>query len=225
MRSEDLLAAVFPAQVACQDNAMPGDIEVPGHPLVFETMRDSLTEAMDVEGCKDLLDGINNGNIQIFGRDTVQPSAFSQQILNAMPYAFLDDAPLEERRARAVSLRRALPNDSRDLSALDPTAIEQESTNAWPRVQNADELHDALLVLGVLPESIGLASAAQDDTAPIERWFQSLIQSFQNYPTGIIHVLFQKIPAGLTVPANFTKKALCIYFKESWMLHLIGFRQ
>lgn len=181
MRSEDLLAAVFPAQVACQDNAMPGDIEVPGHPLVFETMRDCLTEAMDVEGCKDLLDGINNGNIEIFGRDTVQPSAFSQQILNAMPYAFLDDAPLEERRARAVSLRRALPNDSRDLSALDPTAIEQESTNAWPRVQNADELHDALLVLGVLPESIGLASAAQDDTAPIERWFQSLIEAGRAY--------------------------------------------
>ncbi|MCH7713850.1 MAG: DEAD/DEAH box helicase, partial [Chloroflexi bacterium] len=130
MRSEDLLAAVFPAQVACQDNAMPGDIEVPGHPLVFETMRDCLTEAMDVEGCKELLSGISDGSIEIFGRDTVQPSAFSHQILNAAPYAFLDDAPLEERRARAVSLRRALPEDSRDLSALDPAAIQRESANA-----------------------------------------------------------------------------------------------
>lgn len=174
MRSEDLLAAVFPAQVACQDNTMPGDIELPDHPLVFETMRDCLTEAMDVEGCKELLGGISDGKIEIFGRDTVQPSAFSHQILNAMPYAFLDDAPLEERRARAVSLRRALPGDSRDLSALDPAAIERESANAWPRMQDADELHDALLVLGVLPEPVALASAAKDGMGAIEAWFQSL---------------------------------------------------
>ena len=175
MRSEDLLAAVFPDQVACQDNAMPGDIEIPNHPLVFETMRDCLTEAMDVEGCKDLLGGIGDGSIEIFGRDTVQPSAFSHQILNAMPYAFLDDAPLEERRARAVSLRRALPDDSRDLSALNPTAIESESANAWPRMQNADELHDALLVLGVLPKSTTLASASDDGMGAIEQWFESLM--------------------------------------------------
>ena len=174
MRSEDLLAAVFPAQVACQDTAMPGDIKVPEHPLVFETMRDCLTEAMDVEGCKKLLGGITDGSIEIFGRDTVQPSAFSHQILNAMPYAFLDDAPLEERRARAVSLRRALPEDSRDLSALDPAAIECESANAWPRMQDPDELHDALLVLGVLLESTALACAAIDGTGAITEWFQSL---------------------------------------------------
>ena len=174
MRSEDLLAAIFPAQVACQDNAMPGDIEIPEHPLVFETMRDCLTEAMDVEGCKELLGGITDGSIEIFGRDTVQPSVFSHQILNAMPYAFLDDAPLEERRARAVSLRRALPEDSRDLSALDPAAIECESVNAWPRMQDPDELHDALLVLGVLPESTALACAAIDGTGAITEWFQSL---------------------------------------------------
>jgi len=181
MRSEDLLAAVFPAQVACQDNAMPGDIELPDHPLVFETMRDCLTEAMDVEGCKDLLGGISDGKIEIFGRDTVQPSAFSHQILNAMPYAFLDDAPLEERRARAVSLRRALPEDSRDLSALDPAAIERESANAWPRMQDADELHDALLVLGVLPESIAMASAAKDGMGAVEVWFQSLMADGRVY--------------------------------------------
>ena len=175
IRSEDLLAAVFPDQVACQDNAVPGDIEIPDHPLVFETMRDCLTEATDVEGCKDLLCGIGDGSIEIFGRDTVQPSAFSHQIPNAMPYAFLDDAPLEERRARAVSLRRALPEDSRNLSALNPTAIESESANAWPRMQNADELHDALLVLGVLPESTALASASNDGMGAIEQWFESLM--------------------------------------------------
>ena len=181
MRSEDLLAAVFPAQVACQDNAMPGDIELPDHPLVFETMRDCLTEAMDVEGCKELLGGIADGSIEIFGRDTVQPSAFSHQILNAAPYAFLDDAPLEERRARAVSLRRALPEDSRDLSALDPSAIERETANAWPRMRDADELHDALLVLGVLPESTALASATQDGMGPINQWFDSLVASDRAY--------------------------------------------
>ena len=181
MRSDDLLAAVFPAQVACQDNAMPGDIEVPDHPLVFETMRDCLTEAMDVEGCKELLGGIGDGSIEIFGRDTVQPSAFSHQILNAAPYAFLDDAPLEERRARAVSLRRALPEDSRDLSALDPSAIQRETANAWPRMRHADELHDALLVLGVLPESTALASAVEDDMGPIEQWFESLVASDRAY--------------------------------------------
>ena len=181
MRSEDLLAAVFPAQVACQDNAMPGDIELPDHPLVFETMRDCLTEAMDVEGCKELLGGISDGNIEIFGRDTVQPSAFSHQILNAMPYAFLDDAPLEERRARAVSLRRALPEDSRDLSALDPAAIEHESANAWPRMQDPDELHDALLVLGVLPESQALASAVEEGMGAIGQWFQVLAEAGRVY--------------------------------------------
>ena len=118
MRSDDLLAAVFPEQVACQDNAMPGDIEVPDHPLVFETVRDCLTEAMDVEGLKSVLAAIESGEIEVYARDTVQPSVFAHQLLNTMPYAFLDEAPLEERRARAVPLRRALP-DASDLTALD----------------------------------------------------------------------------------------------------------
>ncbi len=151
MRSDDLLAAVFPAQVQCQDNAMPGDIEPPDHPLVFETTRDCLTEAMSLEGLKNILASIRSGAIEVFACDTVQPSVFAHQILNAMPYAFLDDAPLEERRARAVSLRRALPEDARDLSALDPDAIRAESAYAWPAIRNADELHDALLTLGVAP--------------------------------------------------------------------------
>ena len=151
MRSEDLLAAVFPAQVQCQDNAAPGDIEPPDHPLVFETTRDCLTEAMSLEGLKRVLGSIRSGEIEVLAKDTVQPSVFAHQILNAMPYAFLDDAPLEERRARAVSLRRALPDDARDLSALDPDAIREESAYAWPAIRDADELHDALLTLGVVP--------------------------------------------------------------------------
>ena len=174
MRSDDLLAAVFPAQVACQDNAPPGDIEIPDHPLVFETLRDCLTEASDLEGCQSLLSGIETGDIEIFGRDTIQPSVFSHQILNAMPYAFLDDAPLEERRARAVSLRRALPDDARDLGRLDPEAVRQESDNAWPRIRDADELHDALLTLGVLPDGEDGLDRPAMAGLPLRLWLEQL---------------------------------------------------
>ena len=153
IRSDDLLAAVFPAAAACQDNAPPGAyVEPPDHPLVFETVRDCLTEALDAEGMTRLLRKIEDGEIEVFGKDTVQPSAFSHQILNAMPYAFLDDAPLEERRARAVTLRRALPEDSRDLGALSPDAIAEEAAYAWPAIRDLDEMHDALLSLGVLAD-------------------------------------------------------------------------
>ena len=177
MRSDDLLAAVFPAQVACQDNAPPGDVEIPDHPLVFETLRDCLTEASDLEGCQALLSAIEAGSIEVYGRDTVQPSVFSHQILNAMPYAFLDDAPLEERRARAVPLRRALPEDSRDLGRLDPEAIRVESESAWPRVRDPDELHDALLTLVVLPDGPeGLSRPVMADL-PLTAWLEQLASS------------------------------------------------
>ena len=184
MRSDDLLAGVFPAQVACQDNAMPGDIEPPDHPLVFETIRDCLTEAMDIAGQKGVLAGIENGDIEIYGRETVQPSVFAHQILNAMPYAFLDDAPLEERRARAVTLRRALPDDSRDLASLDPTAIKEESEIAWPRIRDADELHDALLSLGILPENVALKKAHATNSLNISRWFHDLTKSGRAFRLG-----------------------------------------
>ena len=174
MRSDDLLAAVFPAQVACQDNADPGDIEIPDHPLVFETMRDCLTEAMDLDGLREVLAGIERGDIEVHALDTVQPSVFAHQILNAMPYSFLDDAPLEERRARAVPLRRALPEDSADLGALDPKAIEEESDNAWPRIRDPDELHDALLVLGILPEPDALTLNRRPLPVDAAEWFSEL---------------------------------------------------
>ena len=177
MRSDDLLAAVFPAQVQCQDNAGPEDIEPPDHPLVFETTRDCLSEAMNLEGLKNVLEDIRVGTIEVFAKDTVQPSVFTHQILNAMPYAFLDDAPLEERRARAVSLRRALPEDARDLSALDPTAIREEAAFAWPAIRDADELHDALLTLRVAPLN---ELASRTETASREmllRWLEELAQA------------------------------------------------
>ena len=150
MRCDDLLAAVFPAQTQCQDNNPGGDIEVPDHPLTFETLRDCLEEALDVEGLRGVLGEIEAGRIEILARDTPQPSVFAHALLNAMPYAFLDDAPLEERRARAVSLRRALP-ESGDLGRLDPAAIRAASEDAWPRPRDAEELHEALLGLTLLP--------------------------------------------------------------------------
>ena len=154
MRSDDLLAAVFPAAAACQDNLPPGGrVEPPDHPLVFETLRDCLTEALDAEGMIETLRRVESGEIEVFGKDTPQPSAFSHQLLNAMPYAFLDDAPLEERRARAVTLRRALPDDARELGALSPDAIAEEHAWAWPAVRDADEMHDALLSLIVLADA------------------------------------------------------------------------
>ena len=176
MRSDDLLAAVFPAQVACQDNAPPGDIEVPDHPLVFETLRDCLTEAMDLDGFQGVLDDIVRGEIEVFARDTVQPSAFSHQILNAMPYAFLDDeGEIAERRSRAVALRRALPEDTRDLAALDESAIAQAARDAWPLVRDADELHDALLSLGMMPEAD--LERGPGDSPAVHSWLAELTEA------------------------------------------------
>ena len=181
MRSEDLLAAVFPAQVQCQDNA-PGEvIDPPDHPLVFETIRDCLTEAMDLPGLQNVLATIEAGNIEVYARDTVQPSVFCHQILNAMPYAFLDDAPLEERRARAVTLRRALPEDARELGRLDDSAIAEEHANAWPPIRDADELHDALLNLGILPETDADGDRGQSDSRRMAGWFADLAAAGRAY--------------------------------------------
>ena len=133
MRADDLLAAVFPAQVACQDNAPGGPIEVPDQPIVRQTVRDCLSEAMDVERLRDVLQRIERGEIRLHARDTTEPSPFSHEVLNAKPYAFLDDAPLEERRARALSLRRTLPEHQRDLGALDEAAIARVVEEARPQ--------------------------------------------------------------------------------------------
>ena len=150
MRAEDLLAAVFPAQLACGDNR-PGPIEPPDHPLVQETLGNCLTEAMDAAGLQTVLEAIESGAIRTRAAETAAPSPMSHEILNANPYAFLDDAPLEERRARAVSLRRTDPDLAAGIGALDPDAIAEVRRQAWPDARDADEVHDALLTLGVLP--------------------------------------------------------------------------
>ncbi len=150
MRAEDLLAAVFPAQVACQENAT-GPIEVPDHPLVRQTIVDCLTEAMDAPRLHGILERMERGEIRLHARDTTEPSPFSHEILNAKPYAYLDDAPLEERRTRAVSLRRTLPEHQRDLGALDAEAIARVVAEAAPAPRDADELHDVLHGLVATP--------------------------------------------------------------------------
>ncbi len=152
IRSDDLLASVFPDVAACQEN-IEGDIKIPDHPLIAEVMKDVLTEAMDLEGLKDLLRAMADGSIQCIAVDTPVPSQFSHEILNANPYAFLDDAPLEERRARAVEMRRILPESVlEEVGKLDPAAIAQVREEAWPDVRDADELHDVLHTLIALPE-------------------------------------------------------------------------
>jgi ATP-dependent helicase Lhr and Lhr-like helicase len=153
MRSDDLLASVFPDAAACFEN-IEGERKIPDHPLVSEVMKDVLTEAMDIDGLKSVLSGLSDGRIRCIAVDTPVPSQFSHEILNANPYAYLDDAPLEERRARAVQMRRMLPESVlEEVGGLDPAAIAQVREEAWPDVRDADELHDVLHTLVALPES------------------------------------------------------------------------
>ena len=153
MKAEDLLGAVFPDAMACQDNLVgERSRQIPDHPLVNETLRDCFTEAMDLDGLTALLKQIEAGTVRCVAIDTPMPSPFSHEILNANPYAFLDDAPLEERRARAVEMRRTLPAQlAGEVGALDAAAIEEVKRESWPVVRDSDELHDALLTLLWLP--------------------------------------------------------------------------
>ncbi|HUP40185.1 MAG TPA: hypothetical protein VM115_08705, partial [Vicinamibacterales bacterium] len=150
MRADDLLAAVFPDQAACQENIV-GDIRIPDHPLVNETIKDCLHEAMDLDGLKQLVENISTGALKTVAIDTPEPSPFSHEILNANPYAYLDDAPLEERRARAVQMRRTIGADNAGVGALDPAAIADVAAESFPVARDAEELHDALLTLIVVP--------------------------------------------------------------------------
>ena len=166
MRSDDLMGAVFPKLVACQEN-VTGDIELPDHPLVRQTAHDCLTEAMDLEGLTAVLERIERGEIRLHARDTTEPSPFAHEMLNSKPYTFLDNAPLEERRARAVTLRRTLPESARDLGELDTAAIERVREEAWPQPRDSEELHDALL---------GLIAVRAEDAGGWQAWFDELAE-------------------------------------------------
>ncbi|HZL89604.1 MAG TPA: DEAD/DEAH box helicase, partial [Pirellulaceae bacterium] len=168
-RSEDLLAAAFPETVGCLENHH-GDIEIPYlQPIVKQTMHDCLHEAMDVTRWIELLGEVQAGRVELIPVETREPSPFSHQLINANPYAFLDDAPLEERRTRAVSTRRSLSiDDFRDLAKLDPDAIAQVSEDAWPIIRDPEELHDALCTMVVLRE---------DEAAPWSDWLAELARA------------------------------------------------
>jgi ATP-dependent Lhr-like helicase len=153
MAAEDLLTAVFPDQVACAEN-LPGELEIPDHPLVRQTIHDCLEEAMDVEGFEELLRGLESGAIRVIARELTEPSPLALEVLNARPYAYLDDAPLEERRTQAVMTRRWLdPESAADIGKLDPEAIQRVRDEAWPDATNADELHDAMSWLTFLTDA------------------------------------------------------------------------
>ena len=184
MRSDDLLAAVFPHALACPEN-LEGDIEIPDHPLVRETMKDALTEAMDIEGLKGVLQAIVSGKINSVAVDTPVPSQFSHEILNANPYAYLDDAPLEERRSRAVEMRRTLPEAVlSEIGRLDPAAIAEVREESWPDVRDADELHDVLQTLVAVPElsaSSGLSGETWSNLSPLQESVRNSVNNWREY--------------------------------------------
>ncbi|WP_240125028.1 DEAD/DEAH box helicase [Thermomonas alba] len=158
MKAEDLMATVFPDQVACLENIV-GERQVPDHPLVAQTLDDCLREAMDVDGWLALLRALEAGQVEVTARDLTAPSPFAAEVLGARPYAFLDDAPLEERRTRAVAVRRfGLPEQMDDLGRLDEGAITAAREDAWPQAASADEMHAALGDLGVLTDHEAEAS-------------------------------------------------------------------
>jgi ATP-dependent Lhr-like helicase len=170
MGAEDLIGAVFPDQIACAEN-LTGEREIPDHPLVRQTIGDCLNEAMDIAGLERLLRRIESGEIRIVSRDLTEPSPLALEVLSARPYAYLDDAPLEERRTQAVMGRRWLaPEAASELGRLDPEAIARVREEAWPDATNADELHDALMWLGFLTQEEAQARESWRD------WLAGLAQ-------------------------------------------------
>src|SRR5256712_808321 len=177
MRANDLMAAVFPKLVGCQEN-QTGPIEIPDHPIVRRTVYACMQEAIDIDGLKAVLDRLQAGEIRLHAKDTTEPSPFAHEMLNSKPYPYLDDAPLEERRARAVTLRRSLPENSRDLGALDPDAIERVVDEARPDPRDPEELHEALLsLIAVRPPSSPVSPFPFLLSPDVESWFDELVSS------------------------------------------------
>jgi ATP-dependent helicase Lhr and Lhr-like helicase len=163
--AEDLIAVIFPDQLACVEN-VAGDREIPDHPLVNQTIWDCLHELMDIDGLKQVLRGIENGSIDIIARDLTSPSPMAQEIINAKPYAFLDDTPAEERRTLAIQQRHLNnPQEAAEIGRLNPEAIAQVRLEAWPDAHDEDELHDALVILGFMTEQEGNRESLSKQTS------------------------------------------------------------
>lgn len=176
MDAEDLIAHVFPDQIACQEN-LTGNREIPDHPLVTQTINDCLNEAMDIDELIELMTKMEGGELSLIAKDLREPSPFAQEIINARPYAFLDDAPFEERRTNAIRNRGwADPAEVKDFSLLDASAIERVREEAWPTINNAEELHDALLSIAYMTDS-DLAPAGRISSSELDKWRQSLLDA------------------------------------------------
>ncbi len=216
MVADDLMAAVFPDAAACFEN-IPGDRQIPDHPLVKQVVRDCLEEAMDYEGLARVLTRIHAGELQLVACDTTEPSPLSHDILNARPYQFLDDAPLEERRTQAVYTRRTASND---LGALDATAIARVRDEERPDPRDADELHDALLTAGFLtePDAKGIDGAL----------FKKLVDTRRAGRVDGVWVAAERLPEWLAVHpetiATFTappSRAARVWTAEEAMVELV----
>ncbi|HYH42608.1 MAG TPA: DEAD/DEAH box helicase [Burkholderiales bacterium] len=189
MYAEDLLQGVFPDAAACIDN-IHGAREVPDHPLVNQAMRDALEEAMDLPQLTAILERIRNGEIACIAKETPEPSVFCHELLNSAVYTFLDDAPLEERRTQAVYTRRSSePRNADDLGALDPGAIQRVRDEAWPYADTADELHDALILAGVIREDEVLGRTGQAHWPAL---FQALVAAGRAHRAGPFWVAVER---------------------------------
>jgi len=188
MESDDLMAAVFPTLAACQENVAPGPLEIPDHLLVRQTLQDCLHDAMDIDGLKELVASIESGQVEVVVRDTTEPSVLAHEILNGRPFTYLDDAPLEERRSRAVPLRRGLPVEPHELGKLDPDAIGRVAEQVRPDPRDQHELHDLLLNLVVLRP-----------VAAWQPWFDELVAARRAVvvpaPDGDLWAPVERLPA------------------------------
>lgn len=164
MEADDLMAAIFPALAACQENTPPGPIELPDHLIVRQVLYDCLHEAMDIDALRSLVSALHSGEVRAHFVDSVEPSVLAHEIVNSEPYTYLDGAPLEERRSRQVQLRRGLPIEARDLSSLDPSAIQRVRAEVAPAPRNAEELHDVLL-----------SALVHRPNAQWHKWFEELV--------------------------------------------------
>ncbi len=204
MEAGDLMAAVFPTLAACQENVAPGPLEIPDHLLVRQTLHDCLHDAMDIDGLKDLVAGIESGRVSVVVRDTTEPSVLAHEILNGRPFTFLDDAPLEERRSRAVPLRRGLPVEAHELGTLDADAIERVAEQVRPDPRDEHELHDLLMNL--------VAMRPEQAWRP---WFETLVAGRRAVESqagaGVLWSAVERLPAvrALFPGAEFVPRHPC----------------
>jgi ATP-dependent Lhr-like helicase len=206
MQADDLLAAAFPDAAACLDN-IPGDREIPDHPLVNQSLRDCLEEAMDIDGLARVLTAIHAGEFELVSRDTPEPSAFADEVLNAAPYAYVDDAPLEERRTHAVQSRRPVNLDANETGLLDAAAIERVVDEVRPDPRDAEELHDVLVTTGFLAEHEADAAL----TGVLVDRHRATRVTVGNHPSGILPPVERTLQHALWVPAERIPEMLAVH--------------